>query len=361
MWAVRAVGWLAATSALGLVLGSACASAPAPAAPVVAPSAALPAAVAAPPPPSPAPAVPVRYGISGAGGATAVLRLMNERNTWAEEGLKEEHTDFQSDPVATAALVAGELDFTVGGAEAMVTAALRGTDVRIIGLYQTRFEYQLIGSKDVRSAEDLRGRTVGVSRFGSNSHFATKQVLMRLGLDPDADVTIFQVGNTPERVAALQSGAIQAALMSPDVVAMLLQAGHPNLADMSKMDIAYPFQAIGTTQGLLERRPDVADAFLRAIYRGLRLFRDDPAAAQRTLADRSTEDKPDVLQALWESYRNAFTTDLTPEAAVFTLLLEELGRTDPAVQGATTEQFVDLRPVRHVNDSGFPRQLFGAR
>ncbi|HEY7067996.1 MAG TPA: ABC transporter substrate-binding protein [Chloroflexota bacterium] len=303
----------------------------------------------------------MRYGISGAGGATAVLRLMNERNTWAEEGLKEEHTNFQSDPVATAALVAGELDFTVGGAEAMVTAAMRGTDVRIIGLYQTRFEYQLIGSRDIHTAQDLKGRTVGVSRFGSNSHFATKQVLMRLGLDPDADVTIFQVGNTPDRVAALQSGAIQAALMSPDVVASLTQAGLPNLADMSKMDIAYPFQAIGTTQSLLERRPEVADAFLRAIYRGLRLFREDPAAAQRMLADRSTEDKPDVLQALWESYRNAFTTDLTPEPAVFTLLLEELGRTDPAVQGATPDQFLDLRPVRRVDDSGFPQQLFGAR
>jgi hypothetical protein len=68
-----------------------------------------------------------------------------------------------------------------------------------------------------------------------------------------------------------------------------------------------------------------------------------------------------VLQGLWESYRNPFTTDLTPEPAVFTLLLEELGRTDPAVQGATPEQFVDLRPVRRVNDSGLSRQLFGTR
>jgi NitT/TauT family transport system substrate-binding protein len=356
---MRTASCLAGVGLLGLVLATACAPTPAPAAQPAAKPAAAPAVATVPSPT--APPMPVRFGISGVGGATAVLRLMNERNTWAEEGLKAEHTDFAGDPIATAALVAGELDFTVGGAEAMVTAALRGTDVRIVGLYQNRFEYQLIGSKDVRSAQDLKGRTVGVSRFGSNSHFATKQVLTRLGLDPESDVTIFQVGNTPERVAALQSGAIQAALMSPDVVATLVQAGHPNLADMSKMDIAYPFQAIGTTQGLLERRPEVADAFLRAVYRGIRLFREDPAAAQRMLADRSTEGQPEVLRALWESYRNAFTTDLTPEAPVFALLLEELGRNDPAVQGATTEQFVDPRPVRRVNESGFPRQLFGVR
>src|SRR5262245_575123 len=300
-----------AAGALVLLALTACA------APAGGPSAPAPSAAAAPEPgaaprteapaaPTVAPAAlaPVRYGLAGSGGATAVLRLMNERNTWAEEGLKAEPTDFQADPVAAAALVAGELDFNVGGAEAMVVAAVRGAEVRVIGLYQNRFEYQLIGSRDVRSAQDLKGRTVGVSRFGSNSHFATKQVLARLGIDPDADVTIFQVGNTPERVAALQSGAIQAALMSPEVVATLVQAGHPNLADMSKMDIAYPFQAIGTSPALLERQPEVADAFLRAVYRGIRLFREEPGAAQRVLAERAAEMDPDVLQALWESYRN---------------------------------------------------------
>ena len=310
---------------------------------------------------APAALVPVRFSITGSGGATTVLRLMNERNTWAEEGLRAEHTEFQADPVATAALVAGELDFTVGGAESSVVAALRGTDIRLIGLYQTRFEYQLIGSRDIRTPQDLKGRVIGVSRIGSNSHFATKQVLSRLGVDPDADVTIFQVGNTPERVAALQSGAIQAALMSPDVVAPLVQAGHPSLADMSKMDIQYPFQAVATTQGLLERRPEVAEAFLRAIYRGIKLFRDEPEAAQRVLADRAPETDRAVLRALWETYRDAFATDLTPEPRVFAVLLDELARTDPSAQGVAPEQFLDLRPVRRVNDSEFPQQLFGTR
>jgi len=353
-----------AGGALVLLALTACAapaaspSAPAPPAAAAAP---VDAPEVAPPTPSPAALVRVRYGIAGSGGATAVLRLMNERNTWAEEGLKAEPTDFQADPVAAAALVAGELDFNVGGAEAMVVAAVRGADVRVVGLYQNRFEYQLIGSKDVRSAQDLKGRTVGVSRFGSNSHFATKQVLARLGIDPDADVTIFQVGNTPERVAALQSGAIQAALMSPEVVGTLVQAGHPNLADMSKMDIAYPFQAIGTSQALLERQPEVAEAFLRAVYRGIRLFREEPQAAQRVLAERAAEMDPAALQGLWESYRNAFTTDLTPEPRVFALLVEELGRADATIQGAVPEQYLDLRPVRRVNDSGFPQRLFATR
>jgi NitT/TauT family transport system substrate-binding protein len=286
---------------------------------------------------------------------------MNERNTWAEEGLKAEHTEFQADTVATAAMVAGELDFTVGGAESSVVAALRGADIRLIGLYQNRFEYQLIGSRDIRTPQDLKGRVIGVSRIGSNSHFATKQALSRLGVDPDADVTIFQVGNTPERVAALQSGAIQAALMSPDVVAPLVQAGHPSLADMSKMDIQYPFQAVSTNQGLLERRPEVAEAFLRAIYRGIKLFRDEPEAAQRIFAERAPDTDRAVLHGLWETYRDAFATDLTPEPRVFAVLLDELARTDPSAQGMAPEQFLDLRPVRRVNDSGFPQRLFATR
>jgi ABC-type nitrate/sulfonate/bicarbonate transport system substrate-binding protein len=345
----QAIGGLVLLAGL---VAAACAPS-APSAPAAPPAAATAAPVA------PAALTPVRYSISGSGGATAVLRLMNERNVWAEEGLKAEPTEFQADPVATAALIAGELDFTVGGAESMVVAALRGADVRVIGLYQTRFEYQLIGSRDIRAPQDLKGRVVGVSRLGSNSHSATKQVLLRFGLDPENDVTIFQVGNTPERVAALQSGAIQAALMSPDVVVPLVQAGLPSLADMSKMDIVYPFQAVGTTTGLLERQPQVADAFLRAIYRGVRLFRDEPEAAQRILADRAPDTDKATLQALWETYRGSFTTDLTPEPPVFALLLEELVRTDPTAQSSAPEQYLDQRPVRRVNDSGFAQRLFG--
>jgi len=68
-----------------------------------------------------------------------------------------------------------------------------------------------------------------------------------------------------------------------------------------------------------------------------------------------------VPARLWETYRDAFATDLTPEPRVFAVLLDELARTDPSAQGVAPEQFLDLRPVRRVNDSGFPQRLFGTR
>jgi NitT/TauT family transport system substrate-binding protein len=286
---------------------------------------------------------------------------MNDRNVWAEEGLRAEWTDFQAASLSVAAVIAGELDFAVGGAESAVNVAVKGADVRITGVYQNKFEYHLIAARDIRTVQDLKGKTLGVARFGSSADFATRVLLKRYGLDPERDVTIVQVGNTAERVAALQAGGIQAALMGPDVLALMTRDGYPDLADMSKTDIRFPFQAVATSRTLLERRPEVSDRFLRAIYRGIKLFRDDPEGAQRVIAEQGGETNKEVLQALWDTYRNTFSTDLTPDPEVFALLIEELGKENPEFRNVASSQYLDTRSIERVNASGFPQTLFGTR
>ncbi len=312
----------------------------------------------APAKPSAAPAT-IRYGLSGTGGATTVLRLANDHNLWAQEGLKAEMTAFQGDPIAYAALQAGELDFTAAGSEGGVTMALKGANVRIIGVLQDHFEYHLLGGKDVRSAQDLKGKTLAVSKLGSNSDFATREALKRLGVDPSS-VTVLQVGNSVSRAAALESGAVQASIMSPDFVPGLLDKGFHDLADMSKMDIRYPFLCIGTTTTLLSSKPDLAQRFLRVVYRGIKLFRDDPEATQKILAGQTNETRKEVLQAGWENYRNVLATDLTPNPEIFGPLLKEIADTDAAAKDATPEIYIDDRPSRQLSATGFPQQLLGA-
>jgi NitT/TauT family transport system substrate-binding protein len=341
----------------GVLLAMACAPTAAPA-----PQAAAPAggSASAPVAATPAP-ITIRYGLSGIGGATTVMRLMNQRNIWAEEGLRAEYTEFQASPMVATAVIAGELDFGSGGAEAAVNAALKGIDMRVIGVYQNKFEYHLVGSKDMRSIQDLRGKAVGVARFGSNPDFATRVLLRRNGIDPERDVTILQVGNTPDRVAALQAGGIQAALLSPDALPIMTREGYPDLADMSKTDILYPFQAVTTSRAFMEKNPGAAERYLRAIYRGIKLFRDEPALAQQALAAQSAEMDKETLQALWETYRNAFTTDLTPDPQTFTLLIEVLAQESPEMANAAPDRYIDLGPIQRVNATGFPQQLFGTR
>jgi hypothetical protein len=91
------------------------------------------------------------------------------------------------------------------------------------------------------------------------------------------------------------------------------------------------------------------------------VFRDEPEAAQAMLAQQSAEMSKDALQALWDTYRNAFATDMTPEPQTFSLLLEVLAQETPEAATAAPDQYLDFRPIRQVNASGLPQQLFGAR
>jgi ABC-type nitrate/sulfonate/bicarbonate transport system substrate-binding protein len=286
---------------------------------------------------------------------------MNRRNVWAEEGLSVEYTEFQSGSLSTAAMMAGELDWAMGAGEAVVNAILKGSDIRIVGMYQDRFEYHLIGAKDIRTIQDLRGRVVGLGRFGSSNDFATRELLRRHGLDPERDVSLLQIGNTPERVAALQAGGIQAALMSVQVLPVLTQEGYPSLLDMSKLDIRYPFGTIATTRSFVERHPEVGERLLRAIYRGMKLFREDREAAQAMFAEDAPELSREAVHMVWEAWRNTLTADLAPELPIFRSVLEALAQETPGAESATSEQLFDVRPVQRVNGSGFPQALLGAR
>src|SRR5438309_2188265 len=107
--------------------------------------------------------ISLKYGISGTGGATTIFRLMNQQDIWAQEGLKAEMVQFQGDPVAFTALTAGELDFVAAGADAAVTLAVKGANLRLIGVVQNKFEYHLVAAPDIRSAQDLKGKSVAVS------------------------------------------------------------------------------------------------------------------------------------------------------------------------------------------------------
>jgi NitT/TauT family transport system substrate-binding protein len=299
-----------------------------------------------------------RYGMSGSGGTTNIYRLMNRLDIWGQEGLKAEFIQFQGDPLSNAALQAGELDFAFGGADATLALAFKGAPLRVIGLIQNKFEYHLMGAKGVRSVQDLKGKAVAISKLGSNSDFATREALKRLGLDPTS-VTYIQAGNSVQRVAALQSGAVQGSIMSLDYVAQLTDAGFTDLANMSTMDIAFPFQAITTTTATIERRSDLVQRVIRSIYRGVQRFRNDPEEAQKEIASQASETRKEVIQSTWETYRNTIPTDMTPDPRTFAELLKELSEIEPAAKDAKPETYLDLRPVQQVNASGFPKQLFG--
>ena len=112
-----------------------------------------------------------------------------------------------------------------------------------------RMQYMLAGGPNVTDATSLRGKRTAVSRLGSSSHLSTKFILKHLGLDPEQDVTYVQVGNTPDRVAALLTGSVDATLLSMDEGSLLSnQPGMRILVDMTREAVPYCANAVVATR-----------------------------------------------------------------------------------------------------------------
>jgi len=119
----------------------------------------------------------------------------------------------QGGSVLLQAMIAGQVQAAQNGVAETVTAILRGGDLRMLGVTAKIFPYSLIAAKNVKSAKDLIGGRIGINRIGDVSAYGSQLALRKLGLNPEKDVTMMQIGGSPQRLAALQSGAVQAAAM----------------------------------------------------------------------------------------------------------------------------------------------------
>src|SRR5439155_12062517 len=107
-------------------------------------------------------------------------------------------------------MIAGDVQFGRGSATEVVTAHLAGFPLKILAALINKFVYSFVTPVSITRPQDLKGKAVAVSRFGSGSDFITRMALKSWGLEHIKDVTIVQVGKSPQRLAAMSSGKVKA-------------------------------------------------------------------------------------------------------------------------------------------------------
>ena len=140
-------------------------------------------------------------------------------------GLDGQLVFIQGGSILLQAMLAGQAHAAQNGIAETMVAVLRGGDVKILGVTSNIFPYTLIAAKNAKGPKDLVGGRIAVNRLGDVSAIASRVALRKLGLNPDKDVTMLQVGGSPQRLAALQSGAVQGAALDFHVGPQTLQAG----------------------------------------------------------------------------------------------------------------------------------------
>jgi NitT/TauT family transport system substrate-binding protein len=248
----------------------------------------------------------------------------------------------------TAALLAGEAPMIQLGGNGTIQAALQGADsVNILTLVPL-IPQSLVVTPDIKSAEDLKGKKFGVSRFGALSDLVIRRYLRNFGLDPAKDVTIVQIGGIPEQLAAMKAGAISGGSMSPPVLTAAKKAGFKELADFESLNYKYPATVIASTKSFIQRQRATALNFLRGEIEGIHAIKTQKNFAVNVLKKYMRISDPEILE---EGYRYALrfiqprpfpTLDETVS------VLDELKRPE-----ARPETFVDLSLMQELEKEKF--------
>jgi NitT/TauT family transport system substrate-binding protein len=248
----------------------------------------------------------------------------------------------------TAALIAGETPMIQLGGNGTIQAALQGADTVNVQTLVSIIPQSLVVTPEIKSPEDLKGKRVGVSRFGALSDLVIRRYLRKFGLDPAKDVTIVQVGGIPELLAAMKAGAISGGSLSPPVLTAAKKAGFKELGDFESLDYKYPAVAIATTRSFIQRQRPTALNFLRAEIEGIHGIRTQKNFAVNVLKKYMRISDPDILE---EGYRYALRFIQPrpfPSVEETRAVLEELKRPD-----AKPENFIDLSLMQELEKERF--------
>ena len=248
----------------------------------------------------------------------------------------------------TAALLAGEAPMIQLGGNGTIQAALQGADsVNILTLVPL-IPQSLVVTPDIKSAEDLKGKKFGVSRFGALSDLVIRRYLRNFGLDPAKDVTIVQIGGIPEQSAAMKAGAISGGSMSPPVLTAAKKAGFKELADFESLNYKYPATVIASTKSFIQRQRATALNFLRGEIEGIHAIKTQKNFAVNVLKKYMRISDPEILEEGYQYALRFIQPRPLPKSEETKAVLDELKQSQ-----AKPENFVDLSLMQELEKEKF--------
>jgi NitT/TauT family transport system substrate-binding protein len=180
-------------------------------------------------------------GWSAIAGSQAPFWITKEAGLFEKNGLDVTMIYVDGGSKATQALMSGDVPIAQVGGNAPVVARLRGADVTLIAGLLNVLAYSMIVSPEIKKPEDLRGKKLSVSRFGSNSDYATRKILLKWGLKPDVDVAVLQIpGGQPARMAAIQTKQVHGMVAQPPVTSLARKFNLNIIAEPEDFGGAYP-------------------------------------------------------------------------------------------------------------------------
>jgi len=288
-------------------------------------------------------------------GVMTALWVAAESKAFQKYGLDVSLLYIPSAPQVVRVMLAGESQISVTGGAAVVSANLGGADFVFIGGIVNVPAFYVMAAPEVKSIEDLKGATVGVTRFGSSSDFAMRYVLQKHGLRPEKDVTLLQLGGMIELATALSKRLVAAATLSSPADLRARKSGAQELVNMATTVVSFPQSAIVTTRAYIQAHPDDVLSFLRGYAEGMQRMTMDKTMAKKVIEKYTRESDPEILESTYRYGVDYIAPIPYPAKEGIAEILRQ--STHPKARTANPDEFVDMSLVKKLEDSGFFRRV----
>jgi ABC-type nitrate/sulfonate/bicarbonate transport system substrate-binding protein len=240
------------------------------------------------------------------------------------------------------ALIGKSLDFLCTGGTPYIVAHLEGAQTKMIAGVNNKLPYGFVSLANIKTPAQLKGKRIGISRFGSTDDFAVKLALAQFGLNPKSDVSITQVGSAATRLTALQAGSIDAAVLTLGLVQIGQKSGLNLLLDFIEKDIEYQQVAIIARDDLLKSRADLVRRFMKSYLDSVRFYKTQKEVAIRETMKRLRTTDRAIGEFDYNQRARSLPDDGKPSIKGMQLALDDIAKDNPKAKNLTVQQLIDL-------------------
>jgi NitT/TauT family transport system substrate-binding protein len=245
--------------------------------------------------------------------------------------------------LAVTALVSGDLQYVIF-AGTTLNAAVRGLPVKLVMVYNDRPLFSLMSRPEIRSVNEMKGKVLGVASLTSGESFLSRRLLKEAGVDPEKEVTLRTIGNTPDRLVALKTGVVDATTLTVPVDIQAEKLGLRRLAFMGET-LESINGGLGVSERWIQQRPDQIKKMITGVFRGMaysRMHRPESIALvmSKWKMERDVAEKAfDLMLSTWSE--NGTASDQAVQTGI-----EESLKVSSSKQSVPLSRVIDFSFVR---------------
>lgn len=302
---------------------------------------------------------PLRIAYPAPAGGFLPLWAAQDAGIFKKHGLVVELITVGSSTRGIAAMVSGYLDILAGGGNSGITSQLQGlTDLALFGNVIQTFLFSVMTQPSITDVSQLRGKRIGVTRFGGTLDFAARYYLKRHGIEAGKDISFLQIGAMPDIAVAVASGAIESGVVGVPQNLLAKKQGLRELADLSESGARYALAAFVAKRSNLSENHELMVRFMKTQVEAIHFLKTRPKEGMEILKRYTRIDDPEILKPAYDQHIKLFprVPEIFPED--LKLVLEEVALTNPKAKTANPASFIDGRAAKEVIASGFVEQLY---